>query len=165
MLLTSATAIEHPSATIIATKILDHVNNLWNAKVTDPSVSEITTSIRSLIDYCNTKFLEDLPIDFVYKPTNTLQIELKSWYSLDLNFTNIHEYVISTFENRERCSYQINTSNRCIDAICILIDHFNVVVLSRTDHYLKLQEKRLGEFQSPKSVETSIHLVNGDDYI
>ena len=161
-----STTIEYPSATITATKILDHVYRLRNAKVTDSSVYEITTQIRSLIDYCNAKFLKDFPIDVVYKPT-ILQPEIKSWYAHDLNLNNISKYIINTLKELESSSYhiQLETSNRRIDAIRVLADYLNTVVLYRTDHYLELQEKKLdGIEQSSNLVETSIHLVNGDDY-
>ena len=152
-------------ATLTTAKILNQINKLSNAKVTDSSAYEIIASIGSLISYCNTKFLKDFPIDVVYKP-NRLQTEIKSWYT-DLNLTNINESVINAFDKLEKNSYfiQLETSNRCIDAICVLVDYFNVVVLYRTDHYLELQEKKLDDLeQSSYSVETSIHLVNGDVY-
>ena len=165
MVLASATTID-PSATITATKILDHINKLRNTKVTDSSAYEIIASIGSLISYCNTKFLKDFPIDVIYKPT-TLQPEIKSGYAHDLNLNNISEYIISTLKELESSSYhiQLETSNRCIDAIRVLVDHLNTVVLYRTDHYLELQETKLdGIEQSSNLVEISIHLVNGDDF-
>ena len=155
------------AATLTAAKILNQINKLSNAKVTDKSVDEITTQIRSLIDYCNTKILKDFLIDVIYKPPTTLQLEIKSWYCPNLSQANVSEYVINTFENLERNSYstQIEASSRCIDAIQVLADYFNVVVLSGTDHYLELKEKKSDDLeQSSNSVETSIHLVNGDDY-
>ena len=84
----------------------------------------------------------------------------------DLNFTNIYEFIVNTFEELEKSSYNthIETSNRCIDAICVLVDYINAVVLFRTDHYLELQEKKLDDCNSSKSVETSIQLLNGDIY-
>ena len=116
--MTSATTTEYPSATIATTTILDHIDKLRNAGITDSSVSEITTSIRALINYCNAKFLKDFPIDAVYKLINTLQTEIKSWYFSNLSLTNIHECIINTFEDLERNSYhtQIEISNRCLDA-------------------------------------------------
>ena len=163
--MTSTTATEHLSATLTATKILDWVDSLRNRKVTDSSVDEITTLIRALVNDCNTKYL-DLPINVVHKATNIIQTEIKSWYYPGINLANISGYVISTFEDLEKDLYhaQIEKSNRCIDAIQVLIDYYNVVVLSRTGYYLKLQEKKLDELQSSRSVETSIHLVNGDDF-
>ena len=124
-----STTIEYPSATITATKISDHVYKLRNAKVTDSSVYEITTQIRSLIDYCNAKFLKDFPIDVVYKPT-ILQPEIKSWYAHDLNLNNISKYIINTLKELESSSYhiQLETSNRRIDAIRVLADYLNTVV-------------------------------------
>lgn len=170
MLLASESTIEHPSTTI-TTKIVDKINNLRNTEVTDSSANDIKASIRTLINYCNSKFLKDFPIDVVCKLSNTLQIEInKSWYCPDLNLTNTHEYIISTFEELERKSYhtQIEASNRCLDIICALVDYFNVVVLFivlfRRDRYLELQEKKLDELQSSKPIETSIHVVNGDDF-
>jgi hypothetical protein len=146
------------SATITATKILDHINKLSNTNVTDESVGDITTSIRSLSNYCNTKFLKDFPIDIVYTSNDTVPIQFKSWYFPNLSQANLSEYVINTFENLERNSYStyIEESSRCIDAIQVLIDYSNVVILSRTDHYLGLYEKELDGFeQSSNSVETS----------
>ena len=154
----SATTTEHHTVTLTVTKIFDQVNKLRNAKVTDESVDEITTSIRFLIDYCNTKFLKDFPIEVVYKPNDTVPTQFKSWYCPNLSQANISKYVINTFENLERNSYstQIEASSRCIDAIQVLVDYFNAVALSGTDHYLELKEKKSDDLeQSSNSVETS----------
>ena len=117
------------TATLTAAKILNQINKLGNAKVTDKSVDEITTQIRSLIDYCNTKILKDFLIDVVYKPTTTFQLEIKSWYAHDLNLTNIPKYIINTLEELESSTYytRLETSNRFIDAIQVLVDYFNSV--------------------------------------
>lgn len=162
--MTSTIATEHPSASLTATKILDRIDSLRNRKVTDSSVDEITTLIRALANDCNTKYL-DLPIDVVYKASSIIQTEIKSWYYPGLNLANISGYVISTFEDLEKDLYhtQIEKSNRCIDAIQVLIDYINMVVLSRANHYLELKEKELGELHSSNSVETS-HLVIGDGF-
>ena len=144
--LVSESTIEHLSATPTATKILDKVHGLRNAKVSDPAISEITTSFRSLINYCNANLLKDLPVDIVYKPTRICYTEIKSWYFPDLNLSNIHDYIINTFENLERNSYQtqIETSNRFIDAMQVLVDYFNAVVRSGTDSLFRTKRKKVG---------------------
>ena len=165
MLLTSATTTTEYPSVILAAKVLDYVDKLRNAEVTEPLVKEITAYIRDLIYYCNTKHLE-LPVDVVYKPCNIFPTEIKSWYQPNLNLTNIQEFILSTFKELGGNSYytKIETSNRCIDALRVLVDYTNVVVLWRINRYLELQEKKLDESQSSKSVETSIHLDNGDDF-
>jgi hypothetical protein len=162
---TSATTTEYPPVTLTSRKILDHINNLRNAEVTEASANEIATTIRTLANQCNARFLKDIQVDAVYTQTNSIQTEIKSWYFSDLNSTNIQKYIIDTFENLERNAYntQVETSNRCIDALCVLVNYSNIVVQSRTDHYLKLQEKKLDDCSnSSNSVETSTHLVNGE---
>ena len=63
---------------------------LPNAKVTHSSTDEIIESISNLIDYCNTKFLKDFPVDLVYKPGNTYRIDQsKIGISPDLNPSNL----------------------------------------------------------------------------
>lgn len=162
--MTSTITPEHPSVSLTATKILDRIDNLRNTKVTDSSADEIAILFRSLANDYNTKY-SGFPIDVVYKPSNIIQTQIKSWYYPGLNLANISEYVINTFEDLERGLYhtQIEKSNRCIDAIQVLIDYYNVVVLSRADHYLELQEKKLDDCNSSNSVETS-NLVIGDDF-
>jgi hypothetical protein len=163
---TSATTTEYPPVTLTSRKILDHINNLRNAEVTEASANEIATTIRTLANQCNARFLKDIQVDAIYTQTNSIQTEIKSWYFSDLNFTNIQKYIIDTFKNLERNSYntQIETSNRCVDALCVLVDYLNIVIFSRLAHCIKLREKNLDELQSSKSVETSTRLVIGDDY-
>ena len=148
----------------LAAKILNDIQILHNTKVTDESVGEITTSIRTLSNCCNTKFLKDFPIDVVYKPNDTVPTQFKSWYCPNLSQANVSEYVINTFENLERNSYstRIEASSRCIDAIQVLVDYFNAVVRSGS---VELKEKKSDDLErSSNTVETSIHLVNGDVY-
>jgi hypothetical protein len=149
-----------------ATEILQQVTNLRNSKVTDLSAIEIIKSIRDLINHCNVKFLKDPQVDVNYTKSNIIQTEIKSWYLPDLNLNNIHDRIINAFDNLKRNpNYtQIEISSRCIDAICILVDYVNGVILSRTEHYLELQEKKLDDCNSSKANETSTHLVNGDDF-
>lgn len=162
--MTSTIATEHPSASLTAAKILDRIDSQRNTKVADSLADEMAILFRSLANDYNTKYL-DLQIDVVYKPSNIIQTEIKSWYYPGLNLANVSDYVINTFEDLERDLYhtQIEKSNRCIDSIQVLIDYYNVVVLFRTDRYLELTEKKLDELQSSNSVETS-NLVIGDDF-
>jgi hypothetical protein len=72
--------------------------------------------------------------------------------------------VINTFQSNSFHT-QKEASKRYTDIMIILIDYSNALVLCRTEHKLELQEKRLdGSEQSSNLVETSIHLVNGDDF-
>jgi hypothetical protein len=160
--MTSETIIKYPSVTL-ASKVLDCVDNLRNAVVTDQSVNEILTSIRELVHCSNAKSLKKFPVDIVCKQSNTLPTEIKSWYYPNLNLINIPELISSTFEELERDPYRIDTGTRCIDALRILVD-YNAVVLSRREHYLELQEKKSDDRNSSKLIETTIQLVNGDVY-
>ncbi len=160
----SATTTECPPI-VIATEILVHINNLQNAEVTEASAHEIVISVRTLTNQCNARYLKNIQVDGIYTPTNAFPTEIKSWYFPDLNFSNIQKYIIDTFENLEKNSYntQIETTNRCIDTLCVLVDYLNLVIFSRLAHCIKLRQKKLDECNSSDSVETSI-LVNGDVY-
>jgi hypothetical protein len=160
--LANASTIEHPSVTTTATEILDKIRSLQNAEITEVSAHEFVTSIRTLANQCNERFLKNIQMDGIYIPSNTIQTEIKSWYFSDLNFTNIQKYIIDTFENLERNSYspEIESSNRCIDALYVLVDYLNVVIFSRLAHRIKLRQKNLDDCSSSSnSVETSAHLV------
>jgi hypothetical protein len=163
--LASESIIECSSATV--TKILNQIRGLQNTEITEASALEIAISIRTLANQCNARFLKSIQVDGIYTPTNAIQTEIKSWYFSDLNFTNIEKYIIDVFENLERNSYNtsIETSNRCVDALCVLVDYLNVVIFSRLAHCIKLRQKKLDELEhSSNSNKTSIHLVFGDDY-
>jgi hypothetical protein len=161
--LTSESTIECSSAT--ATEILNQIRSLQNAEITEASAHEIAVSFRTLTNQCNARFLKSIQVDGIYTPTNAIQTEIKSWYFSDLNFTNIEKYIIDIFGNLERNSYntQIETSNRCIDALCVLVDYLNVVIFSRLAHCIKLRQKKLDELESSNSIKTSTQLVFGDD--
>jgi hypothetical protein len=164
VLLASATTTKYPPATVTVREILDRINNLWNTEVTEAAAIEIVISIRTLTDQCNAKYLDNIQVDSIYTPTNAFPNEIKSWYFSDLNFTNIQKYIIETFENLERNSYstQIETSNRCIDTLYVLVDYLNLVIFSRLGTRIKLRQKKLDDCNSSNSVETS-NLVIGDD--
>lgn len=156
---------EYPTVTVTVRELLDHINSLWNAEVTEASAHEIAISVRVLTDQCNARYLKNIQVDGIYTPTNVFPTEIKSWYISDLNFTNIQKYIVDTFSNLEKNSYstQIETSNRCIDILCVLINYLNLVIFSRLAHCIKLRQKKLDELDSSNPNETSI-LVNGDDY-
>jgi hypothetical protein len=160
--MTSELIIEYPSVELAA-KLLDSINKFRNAEVTKSSVNEITKSTRNLIRYCNANFLE-VAHDIVYKPCNKFPAEIQSWYYPNLNLTNIPEFIISTFEELEKDPYRIDTGNRCVDALCVLVDCMSAVVLWRIDRTLEVRGKKMDELHSSNSVETSIHLENGDGY-
>jgi hypothetical protein len=164
-LLTSATTTEYPPATVTVREILDHINNLWNTEVTEASAHEIVTSIRTLTDQCNARYLENIQVDSIYTPTNVFPNKIESWYFSDLNFTNIQKCIIETFENLQRNTYsiQIETSNRCIDSLYVLVDYLNLVIFSRLAHRIKLRQKKLDDCNSSNSVETS-NMAIGDDF-
>jgi hypothetical protein len=160
-----STTTESPSAAITATGILDHIRKLRNAEVTEASAHEIAISVRTLNDQCNARYLKNIQVDGIYTPTNVFPTEIKSWYFSDLNFTNIQKYIIDTFENLERNSYSthLETSNRYIDILSVLVSYLNLVIFSRLAHHIKLRQKKLDVCNSSSSVETS-NLVIGDDF-
>jgi hypothetical protein len=157
---------ENSSVGLLLRSVIDRIESLKNTEVDSTELSEFMTQIRSLASLCSSKFMNDFPIVIVYMPIGNVHSEIKSWYCPNLNLTNIHEFIINAFEELERNSYNthIETSNRCVDAICVLVDYINAVVLCKTDHYLEIQEKKLDELQPSKSVETSIQLLNGDEF-
>jgi hypothetical protein len=161
--LTSESTIECLSA--VATEILNQVKSLQNTEVSEATAVEIAISFRALTDQCNARFLKDIVVDSIYTPTNAFPTEIKSWYFSDLNFANIEERIIDVFENLERKSYsnQIEASNRCLDTLCVLSDYLNMVLYSRLAHRIRLRQKKLDAGTS-NSVETSTHLVFGDDH-
>jgi hypothetical protein len=132
----SATSTDYSSAPVIATRILDQVNKLRNAEVTEASTCEIAISVRILTEQCNARYLKDIRVDSMYTPTNAIPTEIKSWYFSDLNFNNIQKYIIDSFENLERNSYntQIEISNQCIDTLSVLIIYLNLIIFSRLTH-------------------------------
>lgn len=154
-------APEHQAATLTARKILDCINKLQNSTITNSSVEEITTLIRALVNDCNTKFLKEFPIDVIYKPLDTVLSVIRSWYLPDLNLANLDWYIIGAFKDLETNSFpnQLETSNRCLDALRVLIDHSNVVVYSRFDHGLEL-EPRLDDQTASGLIPT--HISIGD---
>lgn len=165
--MTSESIIEYPSVT--AAKILDQIRSSKNAEISEVSANEIATLIRTLTNQCNARFLKYIQVDGIYIPTNAIQTEIKSWYCSDLNFINIQKYIVETFENLERNSYStdIESSNRCIDVLYVLVDYLNVVIFSRLAHCIKLSQKNFGLddcSNSSNSVETSTRLVFGDDF-
>jgi hypothetical protein len=161
--LTSESIIEYPSVT--AAEILDQIRSLQNAEISEATAIEIAISFRTLTDQCNARFLKSIQVDGIYTPTNAFPTEIKSWYFSDLNFTNIEKCIIGVFENLERNIYgnQMEASNRCLDALCVLVAYLNMVVFPRLAHHIKLRQKKLDAGTS-NSVETSTHLVFGDDY-
>lgn len=162
--MSSGTTTDYPSIAI-ATEILDHINNLQNSEVTEASAHKIAIAVRTLTDQCNARYLKNIQVDGIYTPTNVFPTEIKSWYFTDLNYTNIQKYIIETFENLERNSYntEIEASNRCVDTIHALVDYINLVLFSRLAHRIKLRQKILDDCSSSSSVETS-NLVTGDDF-
>jgi hypothetical protein len=150
----------------IATEILNQVKSLQNTEISEAAAIDIAISFRTLTDQCKAKFLKYVEVDSIYTPTDVFPTEIKSWYNSDLDFTNIHKSIIEVFENLERNSYsnQIEASNRCLDILCVLADYLNMVIFSRLVHRIRLRQKKLDELESSNSVETSNHLVFGDDY-
>src|SRR5262245_10259694 len=150
------------SASVAATKLLAQVDKVRNTEVTEASTHEIEISIRTLIDQYNARYLENIQVDSIYTPTNAFPNEIKSWYFSDLNLTNIQKYIIETFENLQRNSYntQIETSNRCIDTVYVLVDYFNLVIFTRLGRCIKLRQKKLDDCNSSNSEKSN--LVTGD---
>lgn len=130
---------ENTSAGQLAQYVIGRIESLKNTEINSTELSELKTQIRLLTSVCNSKFLNDFPIQIVDMLIGNVHFEIISWYCPNLILTNICEFIINAFEELERNSHNthVETSNRCIDAMCVLVDYFNVVVPWKTEYKKK----------------------------
>ena len=115
----------------------------------------------SMTPVCSTVSIARAAIDYIDELKNS-RIDGVSLdrYHPELKFAKMTSFAIDTLEQAERFSDE----SGCLDALRVLVNYGNIVVFSRTDHFLVIRQKKLDELQSSNElVETSTHLVNGDD--
>jgi hypothetical protein len=151
--------IEDYSTALVVRAVIESIDALKNTEISSTSLNEFKTKIRALANLCNTKYLKNFPIEIIEAPVDTMEFETRSWYSSDLKFSNIKNFIIAAFEQAMRLS----DATRCIDALRILINYCNIVVFVQFDYGLEIKQKKLDGCSSNRLVATSIHLVNGDD--
>jgi hypothetical protein len=72
----------------------------------------------------------------------------------------MNSFVIDTVEQAEK----LLDIDLCLDALRVLVNRCNIVVFSRTDYCIVIEQKKLDEFQSSNNLgEASTHSLNGDD--
>jgi hypothetical protein len=156
-------ATENISTRLLVRSIIEAIELLKNSEIDSSKLTELKTQIQSLASFCNSKFMNNFPIEIVDTSNDNVDLGISSWYSADLNLSNATKYVVDTFEELDTI-IKSDSSTRCIDAILVLIQYVNLVILSRSGQGLMIEEKKLDDCSSSKSNGTSIHLVNGDDF-
>jgi hypothetical protein len=140
--------------------VLDRIDKLKNCGIDKSSLYKLKTSFQSLSNNANSNLLEDFPIDIAEEPIEDFWFEIGGPYHSVLKFTEMKNFVIDTLEQAQRNS----DISLCLDALRVLINYGNIVVFQHTDYFLVITQKKIDEFQSSNGqVETSTHLVNGDD--
>jgi hypothetical protein len=158
--LNNGSTIQDRSIAFIARAVTDRADELRNSKISNASLSEFKTSIRSLVKLANSKLLRDFPIEVVDTPIDNIEYETNSAYFPDLKFSKMKRFVIESFEEAER----VFGDGLCINAIRVLVNYCNIVVFARFDYGLEIKQKKLDDCDSSeRSVETSTHMVIGDD--
>jgi hypothetical protein len=160
--ITATTVIESTPSPITARcrLVIDYLNTLKNNEIVESSLHELKTSIHALVSTANSNLLLEFPIDIVGEPIDDIRFEIGGPHLSELKFTEMRSFAIDTLEQAERLS----DVTLCLDALRVLVNYGNIVVFSRTDHFLVIRQKKLDELQSSNElVETSTHLVNGDD--
>jgi hypothetical protein len=158
--LISGETIQDSSTAFVARAMIDQIDSLKNTKITNATLSEITTSIRVLVNLCNSKLLSDFPIEVLETPIDNVEFETSSAYYPDLKFSKMKNFVIKTLDRSER----VLDDSLCLNAIRVLVNYCNIVVFARFDYGLEIKRKKIDELESSKRlVATSTHLVNGDD--
>jgi hypothetical protein len=139
---------------------IDYLDALKNSKIVESLVNELKASIHSLVDVVNSSILVGFQIEIVDNSIDDIEFEIGGSYLPGLKFSEMKSFAIDAIEQAERLSDE----SLCLDAIRVLVNYGNIVVFSRTNHFLVIRQKKLDELQSSNElVETSTHLVNGDD--
>ena len=140
--------------------VIDYLDILKNSKINRSSVNELKTSIHVLESTVNSNLLLGFPIDIIDEPIDDVRFEIGGPHLPELKFTEMRSFVIDTLQQAERLA----DVTLCLDALRVLVNYGNIVVFSRTDHFLVIRQKNLDDCNSSNElVETSTHLVNGDD--
>ena len=89
-----------------------------------------------------------------------LNLKLEAPIFQSLKFSEMKTFAIDAIKQAERLSDE----SLCLDAIRVLVNYGNIVVFSRTNHFLVIRQKKLDDCNSSNElVETSTHVQNGDD--
>ena len=148
------------STVSIARAVIDYIDELKNSRIDGVSLDRLKTLIQTLSDVSNLKLLQGFPIEIIIKPIDDIRFEIGGSYHPKLKFAKMTSFAINTLEQAERFSDE----SGCLDALRVLVNYGNIVVFSRTDHFLVIRQKKLDDCNSSNElVETSTHLVNGDD--
>jgi hypothetical protein len=156
------TIVEPPTIPLMAScrLVIEHLETLKNCGINKSSLHKLKTSIQSLSNNANSNLLIEFPIDIAEEPIDDIWFEIGGPHLSALKFTEMKSFVIDTLEQAQRTS----DVGLCLDALRVLVNYGNIVVFSHIDHFLVIRQKKIDEFQSSSGqVETSTHLVNGDD--
>lgn len=140
--------------------VIDYLDTLKNNEIVESSLHELKTSIHALVSIANSNLLLKFPIDIVGEPIDDIRFEIGGPHLSELKFTEMRSFAIDTLEQAERLS----DVTLCLDAIRVLVNYGNIVVFSRTNHFLVIRQKKLDDCNSSNElVETSTHVQNDDD--
>ena len=82
---------ENTSAGQLAQYVIGRIESIKNTEINSTELSELKTQIRLLTSVCNSKFLNDFPIQIVDMLIANVHFEIISWYCPNLNPTNLRE--------------------------------------------------------------------------
>jgi hypothetical protein len=140
--------------------VIDYLDVLKNSKIVESLVNEIKASIHSLVDVVNSSILIGFQIEIVDNSIDDIEFEIGGSYLPELKFSEMKTFAIDAIKQAERLSDE----SLCLDAIRVLVNYGNIVVFSRTNHFLVIRQKKLDDCNSSNElVETSTHVQNGDD--
>lgn len=135
-----------------ARKVIDYIDEIKNTEIDERKLSKLRTSLQLLVEACDSKPLEDFPVKIIDEPIDNVQFQIRSTYSWKLNFSDVPKFVIDGLGQSEN----MMEAARCLDALGVLVDYCNILVYSRSARCLKLEPKKLDDWNELSSAKSGV---------
>jgi hypothetical protein len=141
-----------------ARKVIEYIDEIKNTEIADESLHELEIRFRTLVDVRNSNPLIPFPVEIVTEPIDKIVLGIRSTqYFSKLKFSEVY-FIIDRLRQVESLD-----DGLCLDVLCVLIDYSNIVIYSRFDHGLALEEQKNIDENWSSSSAISTHLANGED--
>lgn len=150
------------STGLLASSVINYIDSIKNTEIDSATLGFLKASIRSLVDLYNIKFFHVLPLEIKEVLIYDARFEISNSYHPDLTLPEMKRVVIENLTKAENLSDQ----SLFVDALCVLLNYCNVVILSRFNYALEIKQKNLDDSDSSKSSvhdQSSAHSLIGDD--
>ena len=121
---------------VAAQKVIDFIYKVKNTEISGETLYELEKRFQTLAGAYNSNPLIAFPVKIIAEPIDKIAFEIRNTCFSKLKFSEVYSVIdrLIEVENLD--------DGQCLDVLCVLIDYSNIVIYSRFDHGLALEQKK-----------------------